>query len=129
MLNVVGWGILLPCGVMAARYLRFADPVWFYLHVAIQICGFTLGVAGWATGLRLGSYSVGIVYHKHRIIGIVLFAISTLQVSKPKRNDLPSCTHSQPASQPFTYFIETLLLLLLLLDHVMRCCCCRCVQF
>jgi uncharacterized membrane protein len=81
-LNVVGWGILLPCGVLAARYLRFTDPTWFYAHVFFQISGFLIGVAGWATGLRLGSYSVGLVYHKHRTIAIVLFSISTLQVNR-----------------------------------------------
>lgn len=73
---------MLPCGVIAARYLRpFADPAWFYLHVCLQMIGYALGVAGWATGLRLGNDSVGIVYRKHRAIGIVLFAIATLQVS------------------------------------------------
>ncbi|KAH7415570.1 hypothetical protein KP509_14G052700 [Ceratopteris richardii] len=79
-LNTVGWGIVLPCGVLAARYLRFADPAWFYIHVFLQLSGFTLGVAGWATGMRLGDYSKGIVHHKHRSIGITLFAISIVQV-------------------------------------------------
>ncbi|MCO5570777.1 hypothetical protein L7F22_024505 [Adiantum nelumboides] len=89
-LNTVGWGILLPCGVLAARYLRFADPVWFYLHVFLQMSGFILGVAGWATGLRLGDYSVGVVHHKHRNVGIALFTIATLQVTalllRPKKD-------------------------------------------
>lgn len=91
MLNTVGWGILLPLGVIVARYLRpFTDPAWFYAHVFIQMAGYSLGVAGWATGLRLGSYSVGIVYRKHRSIGIALFAIATLQVTaillRPKKD-------------------------------------------
>ncbi|KAI5070241.1 hypothetical protein GOP47_0014584 [Adiantum capillus-veneris] len=89
-LNTVGWGILLPCGVLAARYLRFTDPTWFYLHVFMQMSGFILGVAGWATGLRLGDYSVGVVYHKHRNVGIALFTIATLQVTalllRPKKD-------------------------------------------
>eukprot|EP00250_Pteridium_aquilinum_P010302 c19279_g1_i1 orf=263-1489(-) len=81
MLNTVGWGILLPGGVIAARYLRpLADPAWFYVHVIMQMAGYALGVAGWATGLSLGNYSIGVVYKKHRFIGIALFAISTLQV-------------------------------------------------
>eukprot|EP00250_Pteridium_aquilinum_P013410 c21323_g1_i1 orf=222-1457(-) len=89
--NTVGWGILLPCGVIAARYLRpFSDPAWFYIHVFLQLAGYALGVAGWATGLRLGSYSVGVVYHKHRNVGIALFAVATLQVTalllRPKKD-------------------------------------------
>ncbi|KAJ7298876.1 hypothetical protein O6H91_04G019000 [Diphasiastrum complanatum] len=82
-INVVGWGILLPLGVIAARYLRpfeVADPAWFYIHVFCQSSGYIIGVAGWATGLRLGSYSKGVVYHTHRNIGISVFSFATLQV-------------------------------------------------
>lgn len=90
-LNTVGWGVLLPIGVMAARYLRpLTDPGWFYTHVSLQIAGYSLGVAGWGIGLKLGSYSVGIVYRKHRFIGIALFTIATLQVMalllRPKKD-------------------------------------------
>ena len=80
-LNTIGWGILLPLGAIAARYLKpFTDPAWFYVHVLVQSIGYIVGVAGWSTGLVLGNYSVGVVYRKHRFIGIALFAISTLQV-------------------------------------------------
>lgn len=82
-LNAVGWGILLPIGIMFARYLRqfeSADPAWFYLHAFCQTAGYALGVAGWATGLKLGSYSKGVVYNQHRSIGMAIFAFGTLQV-------------------------------------------------
>ncbi|GLJ31157.1 hypothetical protein SUGI_0624300 [Cryptomeria japonica] len=82
-LNVVGWSIMLPIGVIIARYMRAvesADPLWFYLHVFCQISGFAIGVAGWATGLKLGSSSKGIVYRQHRNIGIAVFAIATAQM-------------------------------------------------
>lgn len=82
-LNVVGWGILLPIGIMFARYLRqfeSADPAWFYIHAFCQTVGYSLGVAGWATGLKLGSYSKGVVYRQHRSIGIAIFVFGTLQV-------------------------------------------------
>lgn len=89
-LNTVGWGIILPCGVIAARYLRFTDPAWFYIHAFLQTAGFILGVAGWATGLRLGNYSAGVIYRKHRFIGIALFTIATVQVTaillRPKKD-------------------------------------------
>lgn len=82
-LNAVGWGILLPIGIMFARYLRqfeSADPAWFYLHAFCQTAGYALGVAGWATGLKLGSYSKGVVYSQHRSLGIAIFVFGTLQV-------------------------------------------------
>ncbi|ONK72548.1 uncharacterized protein A4U43_C04F20570 [Asparagus officinalis] len=82
-LNAVSWGILLPIGAIIARYLKTfksADPAWFYLHVSCQLIGYILGVAGWGTGLNLGSKSKGIVYTTHRNIGITLFSLGTLQL-------------------------------------------------
>lgn len=81
MLNAVSWGILFPVGIMIARYLRtFADPVWFYVHVACQLSSYIVGVAGWATGFKLGSQSKGIQYTSHRDFGITLSCLATLQV-------------------------------------------------
>ncbi|XP_054776507.1 cytochrome b561 and DOMON domain-containing protein At4g17280-like [Prosopis cineraria] len=82
-LNAVSWGILMPLGAIIARYLKVfksADPAWFYLHVTCQTSAYIIGVAGWGTGLKLGSDSVGIRYDTHRALGIVLFCLGTLQV-------------------------------------------------
>lgn len=79
----MSWGLLFPIGVVIARYLRVfpeADPAWFYLHISCQISAYAIGVAGWATGLKLGSESVGYQATDHRNIGIALFAMATLQV-------------------------------------------------
>lgn len=82
-LNVVSWGILMPLGAMAARYLKVfksANPAWFYLHVTCQTSAYIVGVAGWGTGMKLGSDSVGVEHTTHRNIGIALFALGTLQI-------------------------------------------------
>ncbi|KAJ9551683.1 hypothetical protein OSB04_015728 [Centaurea solstitialis] len=82
-LNAVSWGLLMPMGAMVARYLKVfkvAHPAWFYIHIAIQVTAYGLGVSGWGTGLKLGSDSVGIKYTTHRNIGITLFVLGTLQV-------------------------------------------------
>ncbi|KAG8640511.1 cytochrome b561 and DOMON domain-containing protein At5g35735 [Manihot esculenta] len=82
-LNAVSWGVLMPMGIMIARYLKVfkvANPAWFYLHVACQSSAYIIGVAGWGTGLKLGSDSPGVKYSKHRNIGITLFCFATLQV-------------------------------------------------
>lgn len=82
-LSAVSWGVLMPMGVMVARYLKVfkgGNPAWFYLHAAIQTSAYGVGVAGWATGLKLGGDSVGIKYNGHRNIGITLFVFATLQV-------------------------------------------------
>ncbi|KAL5574936.1 hypothetical protein UlMin_016635 [Ulmus minor] len=82
-LNAVSWGILMPTGAVIARYLKVfksADPAWFYLHVTCQTSAYVIGVAGWGTGLKLGSDSVGVTQNPHRNIGIALFCLGTLQV-------------------------------------------------
>lgn len=82
-LNAVSWGILMPLGVIIARYLRTfksADPAWFYLHASCQFSAYVIGVAGWATGLQLGKKSEGVTYTGHRNIGIALFCLASLQV-------------------------------------------------
>ncbi|KAL5717788.1 hypothetical protein ACHQM5_010753 [Ranunculus cassubicifolius] len=82
-LNAVSWGTLMPLGAIIARHLKVAKsagPAWYYIHVAIQTAAYSIGVSGWATGLKLGSDSVGIEYDTHRNIGITLFVLGTLQV-------------------------------------------------
>ncbi|KAJ0547776.1 putative cytochrome b561 and DOMON domain-containing protein [Helianthus annuus] len=82
-LNAMSWGVLFPVGIMIARYLRTfpaADPAWFYLHGSLQVSAYGIGVAGWVTGLKLGSESKGVEYTAHRNIGITLFCLATLQV-------------------------------------------------
>ncbi|KAL1560972.1 cytochrome b561 and DOMON domain-containing protein-like protein [Salvia divinorum] len=82
-LNVVSWGMLMPMGAMAARYLKVfksANPAWFYIHVTCQASAYIVGVAGWGTGIKLGSDSIGVEHNVHRNIGITLFALGTLQV-------------------------------------------------
>ncbi|KAI4331021.1 hypothetical protein MLD38_029251 [Melastoma candidum] len=81
-LNAVSWGTLMLLGAMIARYMKAfesADPAWFYLHVTCQMVAYTIGVAGWATGMKLGSDSSS-NYQTHRDIGISLFMLGTLQV-------------------------------------------------
>lgn len=86
----MSWGILFPFGIVIARYLRTfpsADPAWFYLHVFCQVSAYAIGVAGWATGIKLGNESKGVQFSLHRNIGIALFALATVQVI----DFLPSC--------------------------------------
>ncbi|KAG8391282.1 hypothetical protein BUALT_Bualt01G0171800 [Buddleja alternifolia] len=81
-LNVVSWGILMPVGAMAARYLKVfksANPAWFYIHVTCQSSAYIVGMAGFATGMKFGSNSPGVVHTTHRNIGITLFVLGTLQ--------------------------------------------------
>lgn len=90
-LNAVSWGFLFPLGVIIARYMRVfpsADPAWFYLHVGCQLSAYVIGVAGWGTGMKLGSESEGIQYSPHRNIGITVFCLATIQVGRKTKISL-----------------------------------------
>ncbi|XP_021719418.1 cytochrome b561 and DOMON domain-containing protein At4g17280-like [Chenopodium quinoa] len=84
-MNVVSWGILMPLGIIIARHMKAiipsADPTWFYLHVGCQLTAYIVGVAGWATGLKISNGSHEFFHLSHRWIGIILFCMATLQVS------------------------------------------------
>lgn len=93
LLNAISWGILMPLGAIIARYIKVfpsADPAWFYLHITCQMSAYILGVAGFGTGLHLGNQSSGVTYLAHRVIGIVLFSLATIQLSalllRPKKD-------------------------------------------
>ena len=36
-LMLLGWGVLLPFGILCARYLKHRDPLWFQLHRKVQL--------------------------------------------------------------------------------------------
>ncbi|XP_006366806.1 cytochrome b561 and DOMON domain-containing protein At3g07570-like [Solanum tuberosum] len=78
LLNMFGWGILMPIGVMAARYLRQYDPIWFYSHITIQSLGFILGFAGVISGLVLNSRLQNNV-NRHKGLGIFILLLGCLQ--------------------------------------------------
>lgn len=87
-LTAISWGTLMPLGVIIARYLKVfksANPAWFYLHVTCQCSAYIIGVAGWGTGLKLGSDSTTVQYDAHRNIGITLFVLGTLQVHNTRK--------------------------------------------
>ncbi|KAK2634377.1 hypothetical protein Ddye_029169, partial [Dipteronia dyeriana] len=80
-LNMASWGILMPIGVMTARYMKvFTDPAWFCAHIVCQSSAYAFGIAGAVTGLYLGGKSEGIQFDAHRYIGIALVVLGFLQV-------------------------------------------------
>ncbi|XP_017217320.1 cytochrome b561 and DOMON domain-containing protein At3g61750-like [Daucus carota subsp. sativus] len=78
-LALLGWGLVLPAGAITARYLRHKDPLWYYLHVALQFTGFLIVVAAVAVGrLLYGRLHASIP--AHRGIGFFTLVLSILQV-------------------------------------------------
>lgn len=81
--NVVGWGIFLPSGVIVARYFRSYPKQlawWGAFHVGLQSSGFILGSIGWGIGLWLGQASQHYTFTTHRILAVMIFTFTTIQV-------------------------------------------------
>ncbi|XVE50996.1 hypothetical protein DITRI_Ditri02bG0002000 [Diplodiscus trichospermus] len=57
------------------KVFKSADPAWFYLHDSCQFSTYVVGMAGWGTGLKLGTESPGIQFDAHRTIGIILVSL------------------------------------------------------
>ncbi|KAI4306121.1 hypothetical protein L6164_029428 [Bauhinia variegata] len=82
-LCIVGWGTLLPIGVIGARYFKvspFQKEWWFDLHIICQSSGYLIGTAGWAIGLWLGHASRYYFFYTHRVLAIFIFTLATLQI-------------------------------------------------
>ncbi|XP_059286828.1 cytochrome b561 and DOMON domain-containing protein At5g47530-like [Lycium ferocissimum] len=96
-LNIIGWGVILPIGVIIARYFK-KGPInwnehdqWKHAHKTCQTCGYIIGATGWALGLWLGASSKYYSFPKHGAFGISIFTFATLQTLalrlKPRKND------------------------------------------
>lgn len=83
LVNMLGWGILIPIGVMVARYLRQYDPIWFYSHTTIQSLGFLLGFAGIVCGFVLEDRLTADV-DRHKALGIFILVLACLQERNQK---------------------------------------------
>ncbi|RYR31261.1 hypothetical protein Ahy_B01g056059 [Arachis hypogaea] len=88
-LVLLGWGILLPIGVVIARYCR-TDPLkfneWYYCHIMCQILGYILGLLGWSFGLWLEKSSKEFVPKTQHTLSIIAFIFINIQVSGLKPN-------------------------------------------
>lgn len=76
---IFGWGVLVPLGAIAARYLRHKDPLWYYLHVLVQFLGYIIGFAGVVSGIALYNRTYS-NFTTHRSLGISVLALGSLQV-------------------------------------------------
>ncbi|KAH0706495.1 hypothetical protein KY290_012264 [Solanum tuberosum] len=82
-LNIIGWGTVLPIGVIIARNFReFPLPWlgWKKYHISCQTIGYLVGTTGWAVGIWLGKASKYYSFPKHGTYGLFIFAFATIQM-------------------------------------------------
>ncbi|ESQ32389.1 hypothetical protein EUTSA_v10005638mg [Eutrema salsugineum] len=81
--NAVSWGIFMPIGAMAARYMRTyqgLDPMWFYVHIFFQTTGYLAGLlGGLGTAIYMAKHT-GMRATPHTVIGLVLYCLGLLQI-------------------------------------------------
>ncbi|KAH6764385.1 hypothetical protein C2S52_013333, partial [Perilla frutescens var. hirtella] len=91
--NMVGWGTLLPSGVIVARYTRiFPKPCrwWYDVHVSCQSAGYIIGSGGWALGIWLGKTSTYYKFNIHNTLGFIIFIFTSIQMLAWRLRPIPS---------------------------------------
>ena len=60
-LMMLGWGIMLPTGVISARFLKHRpNALWFKMHRGLQISGLCIALIGWIIAMaRFDVFSAG----------------------------------------------------------------------
>lgn len=86
-LALSGWGVLMPIGILVARYCKHWDPLWFYTHISVQGLSFGLGLAGVITGFSLEE-KVGKDVDTHKALGILILVLGALQVCMDLRTKI-----------------------------------------
>ncbi|BBH00709.1 Auxin-responsive family protein [Prunus dulcis] len=62
-LNIFGWGTLLPIGAIAASE-------WYSVHITCQSGGYIVGTVGWCSGMFLGNSSKQQSNKTHRMLAM-----------------------------------------------------------
>uniref|UniRef100_A0A0G4HUF8 Cytochrome b561 domain-containing protein n=1 Tax=Chromera velia CCMP2878 TaxID=1169474 RepID=A0A0G4HUF8_9ALVE len=82
-LMLAGWGFLLPLGVTMALSGRRHDPLWYYLHMCLQIGGLVVGLAGWSIALSqfqvLEQWKPEGALYMHAILGMCVMCLGLVQ--------------------------------------------------
>ena len=78
----LSWGVMLPIGVLVARYTKHTLPggqpaVWFRVHRGTQTAGLVISIAGLAIALARPEF--GPIDTPHGYIGLVVMALALLQ--------------------------------------------------
>jgi len=79
-LMAIGWGLLVPCGVVSVRAKKSALPhAWFKVHRAAMTLGYLCGVGGIIAGFSVrGTWETP--YSAHRDLGITITVLGFVQL-------------------------------------------------
>ncbi|XP_023544277.1 cytochrome b561 and DOMON domain-containing protein At5g47530-like isoform X1 [Cucurbita pepo subsp. pepo] len=82
-LNIIGWGTLIPIGIVIARYFREEFPLkcdrWYSAHAVCQTCGYIMGTVGWGFGVSLINSS-NRSHVPFLVLGILVILLTAIQI-------------------------------------------------
>ncbi|XP_022977905.1 cytochrome b561 and DOMON domain-containing protein At5g47530-like isoform X2 [Cucurbita maxima] len=82
-LNIIGWGTLIPIGIVIARYFREEFPLrcdrWYSAHAVCQTCGYIMGTVGWGFGVSLINSS-NRSHIPFLVLGILIIVLTAIQI-------------------------------------------------
>ena len=75
-LAAIGWGVLVPCGIVSARSFKSLGARWFHLHRIVLGMGFTLGTVALGLGFAAaGGWSASSSSEQAMGRGVVLCCV------------------------------------------------------
>ncbi|WCJ37200.1 Cytochrome b561 and DOMON domain-containing protein At5g35735 [Euphorbia peplus] len=66
-------------GLILGSYVKLCLGL-YYFRAFWRWATYAIGVAGWATGMKLGHQSLSLTHSSHRIIGILIFCFGTMDI-------------------------------------------------
>lgn len=85
-LMTIGWGVLIPLGVLTARFLKSKpNKLWFKLHRAIQTTGLVFAIIGLVLAVQAVGNKGGNGQHfagtnkSHKVLGLVVMVLGIQQ--------------------------------------------------
>jgi hypothetical protein len=82
-LMLIGWGFMIPAGVISARLLKYKEGgLWFQRHRWVQMCGLFIALVGFIIALArfdVFAGSAGSTAFVHGAVGIAVMALGALQ--------------------------------------------------
>jgi len=97
-LMILSWGLMLPSGVIIARFLRHRpNALWFRIHKALQPMGLVIAIVGWCLALYRFDVFVGSgTALIHGSLGMVTMILGIQQplnaIFRPHKQDGPVST-------------------------------------
>ena len=97
---LLGWGILLPLGVISAHFLRHRpNGLWFKIHRPMQMAGLSVAFIGWMIAIfRFDVFSAGPKKNLSFVHGTLGMVVMTLGLLQPINAFFRP--HNAPAGEP-----------------------------